>query len=243
MNLHNIIPILRAQWKEFIARLHGSYCRSYAQCGEDLLLKSFLYPRLTPTYRGFWVDIGAHDPIRYSNTKIFSDLGWRGINVDALPRAIAKFNKLRKRDINVNVGIGSEHGRLDYFMFNDPAVNTLSPEFAHKVASESSFKLIGKQTIDVIPLCELLEKHLPKQQKIDFFTIDTEGLDLAILQSNDWSRFRPDFILIEIHTPGRRNDEIPTCKVSNYLKQLGYVFVGQGLCTTLFANVDCLSST
>ena len=57
--------------------------RSYSQFGEDLLLQGFLGEKWSWNYRGFWVDIGAHHPRRLWNTKIYSDGGWRGINLDA----------------------------------------------------------------------------------------------------------------------------------------------------------------
>jgi hypothetical protein len=82
----------------------------------------------------------------------------------------------------------------------------------------------------------LLDKYLPRGQHIDFISIDCEGLDLSILQSNDWSKYRPDFILIEIHSDGR-NWEIPSCSVTQYMRKQGYEIVGQGFVTTLYKNV------
>ena len=175
-----------------MSRVKGDFQRSYSQFGEDLLLKSFLQKEYEDAlYRGFWVDIGAHDPIRFSNTKIFSDRGWHGINVDALPKAIERFNKVRRNDINVNVGIGVEHATMEYYMFSDHAVNSFSKKFAEKVILEGAFRFLGTKEISVITLKELLDTYLPANQAIDFFNIDTEGLDITILQSNDWSKYRP----------------------------------------------------
>ena len=98
----------------FYAREVGFH-RSYSQYGEDILLQGFLEDKWSWSYKGFWVDIGAHHPSNLSNTKAFSLNGWRGINVDASSDAIAKFNRHRKRDVNVNVGIGLESGILDYY--------------------------------------------------------------------------------------------------------------------------------
>ena len=174
--------------------------RSYSQCGEDLLLQSFLGDKWSWHYKGFWVDIGAFHPSIYSNTKAFSLNGWRGINVDASSDAIAEFNKHRKRDINVNVGIGLEQGVLDYYRMSSSPMNTFSKEFAEKVARDG-VKLV-----------------------------------LSILQSNDWTRYCPDYILIEIHTGGK-NWEIPNCPITKYLNEQGYEFVGQGCVTTLYKRV------
>jgi Methyltransferase FkbM domain len=38
---------------------------------------------------------------------------------------------------------------------------------------------------------------LPKGRMIDFMSVDVEGFDLQVLRSNDWSRYRPEFVLVE----------------------------------------------
>ena len=73
------------------------YQKSYSQEGEDILLSRIFRNQK----KGFYVDIGAHHPTRFSNTYYFYKLGWRGINIDAIPQAsdyqdpIEKYNKYR----------------------------------------------------------------------------------------------------------------------------------------------------
>lgn len=215
----------------------GEASLSYSQYGEDLMLAGFLGDKFyCCEYRGFWVDIGAHHPARFSNTKIFSDRGWRGINVDAQPEAIKTFERVRKRDINVNIGVGDQEGDLDYYQYADYALNTFSGKTVEERAA-GSVHAIGKLKVPVVTLRALLDEHLPKGQHIDFFTIDTEGLDISILRSNDWVKYRPDYILIEIHRNGR-NIGIVGGEVWTYLKNHGYEFVAQGFCTTIFKRVE-----
>lgn len=77
----------------------------YSQDGEDALLSSF-YER-KKGYKGFFVDVGAHHPYRFSNTAYYYKKGWRGINIEPTPNLFNVFLKHRKRDINLNLGIGS----------------------------------------------------------------------------------------------------------------------------------------
>ena len=222
--------------KAFWRVLTGEVYMSFSQYGEDLLLRSFMADIFDDVnYKGFWVDVGAHDPFRFSNTKMFSDRGWTGINIDAMPGAIEKFKKARPRDVNVNVGVGPEKGELDYYMFADYATNTFSRDFAERMSANGA-NLLGTRKVQVKPLREILDEHVPKDRHIDFFSIDTEGLDLTILQSNDWKLYRPDYILIEIHTGGK-NWEIPSCSITKYLNDHGYAFAGQGYVTTLYQRV------
>ncbi|MFX5668487.1 FkbM family methyltransferase, partial [Acinetobacter baumannii] len=46
-------------------------------------------------------------------------------------------------------------------------------------------------------LDELLRKHCPSQQPIHFLTVDVEGFDLQVIQSNDWKQFRPQVVVVE----------------------------------------------
>ena len=222
-----------ANLKRFAA---GEASVSWGQAGEDVLLVGFLRDRVDDaSYRGFGVDIGAHHPVRWSNTKLFSDRGWRGINVDASADAVKELKRGRRRDINVNVGIGKDPGVLDYYRMSLSAMNTFSKEFAEK-AVDQGFKIVDEVKVPVVTLRALLDECLPKGQHIDFMSVDCEGMDLTILQSNDWTQYRPDYVLVEIHTGGK-NWEIPGCPVTRYMNEQGYEFAGQGVMTTFYKRV------
>jgi len=166
---------------------------SYSQEGEDLVLS-----RIFGSQRnGFYVDIGAHHPFRFSNTAIFYRRGWRGINIDPLPGTTKLFDKYRAGDINLEIGVGASSGQLTYYMFNDPAVNTFDKELAEVCEKTGEFTRIGDKTVEVLPLSVILDRHLPLDQQIDFMTIDAEGLDFDVLQSNDWNRYSPTIIVLE----------------------------------------------
>jgi len=71
---------------------------SFAQEGEDRVLYRMFQGRFGRP--GFYVDVGAHHPTRFSNTYLFYRMGWRGINLDAMPGSMAAFARARPRDIN-----------------------------------------------------------------------------------------------------------------------------------------------
>ena len=222
--LRRIKTWLKAFWHVVFER-----CRiSYSQFSEDIMLRDMISERLQdPTYRGFWVDIGAHDPVRFSNTKIFSDMGWCGINVDAMPEAIEKFERYRKRDINLNVGIGPADGELPYYMFPDHAINTFDKAIADRQPG-----LKGVRNIKMLTLEHVLDKYLPAGQHIDFLTIDAEGFDFKILQSNNWEKYRPDYVLVEVH--GNDRSAVLNSEIAQFMGKMGYDFIAQGYLTTFF---------
>ena len=166
---------------------------SYSQEGEDLILL-----RMFESNRpGFFIDVGAHHPQRFSNTFLFYRRGWRGINIDPSPEAIALFNAERPRDINLALGVSDEPGTLTYFVFDDPALNTFDEKLARERERTTAYRVTGTRQVQVARLDELLARHLPPGQSIDFMSVDAEGYDFNVVRSNDWSRFRPRYLLVE----------------------------------------------
>lgn len=189
---------------------------SYAQEGEDLVLARILGSNSSS---GFFVDVGAHHPTRLSNTYYFYRRGWRGINVDALPGTAGLFQRMRPRDVTVECGVGAKAGVMTYFVFNEPALNTFSEQEAHK-KDQHPYHIVNTLQIPVMTLTEILDKHLPVGVTIDFMTIDAEGFDHEIVCSNDWNRYRPRVVLVELLNTGIEN--LASHPTARLLGQLGY---------------------
>lgn len=184
---------------------------SYSQEGEDLVLARLLGGLKLTT--GFFVDVGAHHPTRYSNTYYFYRRGWRGINVDALPGTKKIFQRMRPRDITVECGVGSQQGILKYFAFNEPALNTFSEQEARKKDCPP-YRIIDTIQIPVVTLKQILDENLPTGTQIDFMTIDAEGFDHEVICSNDWNLYRPRVVLVELLNTDIRNLEThPTAQI------------------------------
>jgi FkbM family methyltransferase len=145
---------------------------------------------------GFYVDVGAFHPTLFSNTYFFYLNGWRGINVDARPGSKKLFDRVRPRDINLELGVSRERGTMTYyFIGEDSPMNSFSPDFLRQI--EMLDHVSAEISIPTVPLSALLERHLPQSQPIDFMNIDVEGHDFEVLESNDWERFRPKVIVVE----------------------------------------------
>lgn len=219
----------------FIFKYFPNYfCRffSYSQDGEDMVLRSFYEEAYK--YKGFYVDIGAHHPFRFSNTAYFYQQGWRGINVEPAPSLYKNFPKYRRRDINLNVGISDRIGKLRFFMFKEPAVNTFDPVRAKVLPFENERYILEKELeIQTQPLKYVLDTYLPKGTQIDFFSIDVEGLDLEVLHSNDWNTYNPRFVLVE-------HDfnilEITKDPIFSFLHSLNYDLVARTKRTSIFIS-------
>lgn len=174
--------------------LDGYGVRSYSQEGEDLILQRIFSRQGS----GFYVDVGAHHPKRFSNTYYFYRRGWRGLNIDPNPEAIRLFNRHRPRDISLEMGISDSAGTLTYYMFNDPALNTFDEMLAADKERNTRYRIMDRRPVQVARLDDVLSGHLPAGTRIDFMSIDAEGFDERVVQSNDWRRYRPSCLLVEL---------------------------------------------
>src|SRR5882762_10139599 len=185
---------LKAALHRLRSRLFDIYsAKSYSQEGEDMVLQRIFSGK----ERGFYVDVGAHHPRRFSNTYFFYRKGWKGINIEPNPEAIHAFQSDRKRDTNLQCGISDRPGRLMYYSFDEPALNTFDQALAKSRIASTPYKLVGTSSIPVERLESVLSKHVPANRPIDFLSVDAEGLDFSVLQSNDWTRYRPSCVLVE----------------------------------------------
>ncbi|PXV64121.1 FkbM family methyltransferase [Dysgonomonas alginatilytica] len=192
---------------------------SFSQVGEDMVLSRFFEKKLT----GFYVDIGAHHPIRFSNTYKFYLQGWRGINVDAMPGSMIPFQQIRPLDINLEFAISGSSQNLTYYIFNEPALNTFSKEEADKKNGLRQYRIIDTRVIKTKTLKEVLDSYLPVGMTIDFMSIDVEGLDFAVLKSNDWNKYKPSIVIVE--SLEGNLDEIDKNEIYLFLKEKGYEVV------------------
>lgn len=180
---------------------------SYSQSKEDIVIDDLLGRK----NKGFYIDVGAYDPIRFSNTNRFYKRGWRGINIEPNTTCFEKIKSARPLDINLNIGIGTTRKKIFFFKFFPDTLSTFSQKRAREYKKQG-FNLVDKTKIKTVKLSDVISIYC-KNIPIDFFSIDTEGHDLSVLKSNDWTRFRPKLICIEM-------DE--GSEITSYLSNIGY---------------------
>jgi len=202
------------------------YQKSWSQEGEDLILSRFFDGK----QNGFYVDVGAHHPFRFSNTYRFYRMGWHGINIDASPSSMETFKKYRKRDINLEIPIGLASKPLNFYIFNEPALNSFDEIISLKRNSaQNDYKIIKTIPLESRKLSDIFEEYLPPGQEIDFLSVDVEGLDFEVLQSNDWHQFSPSIVLVEI-LPGKHST------IENFMLNQGYMFYAKSGNTVFYSK-------
>jgi FkbM family methyltransferase len=185
------------KWMHYMLK-NGLICKdelpyfrwSFSQFGEDMVLDSYFQQKKIE--KGFYVEVGAFEPVYLSNTYYFYKKGWRGLLIEPNTVSFQKLTERRRGDILLNLAISDRNGTVDFVC--DRACSGI-------IDQNYLFSEKGKETlkIECRKLEDILSANILDGQKIHFMSIDCEGHDETILHSNDWSRFRPVILMVEQH--------------------------------------------
>lgn len=166
---------------------------SYAQNFEDVML----WRALKHIEKGFYIDVGAHDPESGSITKAFYDRQWHGINIEPIAKPFQALQLARPRDINLQVCAGARDGEIDLFDVLPSGLATALPSVAemHKAAGHQ----VRKISVSVHRLENLCQEYVSGD--IHFLKIDVEGFEKDVLLGMNFSRFRPWIVVVEATIP------------------------------------------
>ena len=186
---------------------------SYAQNYEDVMLRR----ALKNVDKGFYIDVGANDPVVDSVTKAFYDAGWRGINIEPVSEWFEKLQQDRPDDINLQLAVGARKGKINFYEVVGTGLSTVDESIAKRHVQEHGFEL-KKHKIPAVRLTTICEQH--PQKDIHFLKIDVEGAELSALQGLDLKKFRPWIILVESTLPAMQIENYDEWE--NYLTDRGY---------------------
>ena len=208
--------------------------KSYSQEGEDMILRRIFENQ----NKGFYVDVGSHHPKLFSNTYFFYNIGWNGINIDAMPGSMSLFKKIRGRDLNIEKAISSKKQVLTYYSFNEPALNGFSKELSENNVLKG-YRIECTKDIETYTLEEILDTYLPSNKIIDFLNVDVEGLDFDVIKSINFTKYRPKIILVEIFNKnflGFTISDIIKSDICSYLISEDYTLFAKSLNTVIFKS-------
>lgn len=171
---------------------------TYAQNLEDVML----YRALKHVKKGFYIDIGAQDPVIESVTKSFYELGWNGINVDPMDEYYLKLKNDRPRDINLKLAVSLKNGSTSFYSFSDTGLSTMNEEYARKHAADNfKGKKIDVQTKKLDDICTEYDV-----KEVHFLKIDVEGAEGDVIRSFSFDKVRPWILVIEATEPNSTTD-------------------------------------
>jgi FkbM family methyltransferase len=166
---------------------------SYAQNHEDVML----YRALRDVEKGFYIDVGAQDPIVDSVTKAFYERGWRGINIEPNEEYFHKLQNDRPHDINLLTAVGREPGDIPFYQVAHTGLSTTSAVYARGHA-EAGYEVhlcnVACTTLDSI--CNDCGV-----ERVHFLKIDVEGSERAVLEGFSFETVRPWIVVVEATEP------------------------------------------
>jgi FkbM family methyltransferase len=183
------------------ANLGGYRLVAYGGNAEDVVLMRAFADRPG----GFFVDVGAGEPVSGSLTKNMVDrFGWRGVNIEPLPERFQRLRAARPNDVTLSIAIGDREGAATFYrivpgpgMTGGGGLSTLDRDVLEMhLAAGWRFEELQ---IEIVPLENVLNEHA--EPGFDLLKIDVEGAEASVLASVDLEKWRPRAIVVEATVP------------------------------------------
>ena len=118
----------------------------------------------------------------------------------------------RPNDLNLNCGIAAKAGQLRFYMMSAHTLSSFDKGAALKGGRIHGAHLVKEIVVPTMRLTDVFAKYVTAE--VDFLSIDTEGFDRIVLESNDWEHHRPRIVVVETnHGPA---------EIKTYLSRKGY---------------------
>jgi FkbM family methyltransferase len=166
---------------------------SYAQNQEDVML----YRALRDVKHGFYIDVGAQDPVSDSVTKVFYDRGWHGINIEPSQEYFLKLENERPHDLNLATAVGREPGVIGFYEVAQTGLSTTKAGYAQRY-SEDGYQVERREV-----RCTTLDRICADNgvATIHFLKIDVEGAEREVLEGFSFETVRPWLVVVEATEP------------------------------------------
>jgi FkbM family methyltransferase len=188
---------------------------SYAQNAEDVvLMRAF-----ANVSEGFYVDVGAWDPVVESVTKAFYDKGWTGLNLEPQPRRVAAFDLMRPKDTNLCIAASDTVGTTMLLVTQHSSLTTVDASIIDP--TNPKYTIVDRIEVPTLPVAMALEKYVG-DRPIHFMKVDVEGHERAVLRGCDFRRYRPFVLVIEATCPTTNAPKWPAWE--NLVLNAAYTF-------------------
>lgn len=166
---------------------------SYAQNFEDVIL----WRALKHIHNGFYVDIGAQDPVIDSVSRGFYENGWRGVSVEPTPSYWEKLRQNRPDELVVQAAVGESADIIKFYSFPATGLSTANADVAQQ-HKDNGF-VCEELTVKTISLASILDGF--QDRPIHWMKIDVEGMEGSVLRSWAGSKVRPWILVVEATQP------------------------------------------
>ena len=181
---------------------------SYAQWGDDVLV----WDHFKGKADGVFLEAGANDPKGISQTWLLEKRGWTGVLVEPVPECCDKLRAERPGSKVFQKALGSPSQRGILRLAIPEGVSALAAAIPDGGKAGAGDRVIEAE---LITLTEVLDQAGVKH--LDYLSLDLEGMELEALQGLDFSRFKPDVVIVE--------DRLDSLARHRFMKGVGYKLV------------------
>lgn len=161
--------------------------------------------------RGYFVEVGANDPERWSQSFHLEKLGWSGILVEPQPQLAELLRQRRSAKVFAVACSAPDKAGTHMTLHLAGALSSFDPQLKVVGARPDGAIEVPIRTLDEI----LIEGNAP--HPIDFLAVDTEGHDIEVLRGFDFARWRPRLIMVE--------DHVLDLRLHRFMQSCGYKWV------------------
>jgi len=206
---------------------------SYSQCGEDLIV-DYVFKQLGKENITY-LDLGAHHPTNISNTYYFYKKGCRGVCVEPDITLFKKIKQKRPKDTCLNVGVGTKNEEANFYLMSSRSLNTFSKEEAERFSKNGSQKIEAVIKVQLKSVNDIIFSYF-RTSYPNFISIDIEGLDYTILESLDFTKYRPEVFCVETLTYAEDNTAAKIPEIVDLMERKGYFVYADTYINTIFVD-------
>ncbi|KKM16175.1 hypothetical protein LCGC14_1688500 [marine sediment metagenome] len=188
--------------------------QSWGQNKEDLILLSLFRDQKT----GFFVDVGAFDGIKCSNSYLFEKLGWNGICIEPHPDYFPALEQNRNC-ICIQACASNFDGSVTFFAHPNGDNSTIVIDDLFDFRRKDKRKAMNRDDYtEIETTSQKLDTILTKYNvtSIDLMSIDVECAELQVLQGFDICKYQPRVLVLEANIKEYRKT------VHNYMNKYNY---------------------
>ncbi len=209
---------------------------SFAQAGEDRILE-FLFS--TMGIRNItYLDIGANDPVFCNNTYLFYTRKGRGILIEPDPVFHSVLKRSRPRDLVIQAAVSDkENSEADFYIFDEPSVNTLSKSEADLRQQSGKYQLKKILRIPLLTIEFIIAKYMDNELPL-LISLDIEGVDHDVLQAFDFVKYPVPVWIVETCAYSENHIKPKINTVIDLMLSKDYFIYADTYVNTIFVNKD-----
>lgn len=196
---------------------------SYSQTGEDKIVNFLLNYGERKIEKISYLDIGCNHYKNLNNTYSFYQKGHRGVLVEANPNFIDELKKYRPEDTVLNVGIGAdESDSMNFYIVNNVDLSSFDKASIEEAQKESPWvEIVEEVQVPMMKMDHVIEQYCNGTPTM--VSLDTEGLEMAILGTLDFEKYRPLVFIIEtISYSAHIQIDKKRMDILNFMSEKGY---------------------